>query len=271
MTLIYADRVRETTITTGTGTYNLAGVVVGFQTFVAGIGNANTCFYSVEDGTDWEVGIGTVTDAAPDTLARTTVIASSNAGAAVDWGAGTKKIFGVHPAREIEQLFPLAALADVATDEFIVGTGANIYGLKTPAEVRTILTLGVIAIQSAVEAETDQNTYVPPDLIKHSPGVVKFWCLFNGASAGPITPDIDYNVVDVTDETTGDYTVNIDIDFSGSDWAPFGMTEAGAGEAERGITWNDVGIAAGTLRIQRQHSGGTNEDGVCSVGGLGDQ
>lgn len=93
-----ADRVKETSTTTGTGTYSLAGAVAGFQGFVAGIGNGNTCHYVAENGTDWEVGIGTVTDAAPDTLARTVILASSNAGAAVSWGAGTKNIFCGLPA-----------------------------------------------------------------------------------------------------------------------------------------------------------------------------
>lgn len=87
MALVSADRVKETTSTTGTGTYNLAGAVSGFRTFVAGIGNGNTCHYVAEQGSDWEIGLGTVTDATPDTLARTRVIASSNGGSAVNWGS----------------------------------------------------------------------------------------------------------------------------------------------------------------------------------------
>jgi hypothetical protein len=92
MALVHADNVKETSTTTGTGTYDLDGAVTGFQTFVAGIGTTNTCLYAVSDGTDWETGIGTVTDAATDTLARTTVLASSNSDAAVNWGAGTKTL-----------------------------------------------------------------------------------------------------------------------------------------------------------------------------------
>lgn len=98
MALVYADRVQESTTTTGTGTYDLGGALTGFQTFVAGIGNANTCFYTVTDGINWEVGLGTVTDAGTDTLARTSILASSNAGAAVNWGAGTKSAFCTIPA-----------------------------------------------------------------------------------------------------------------------------------------------------------------------------
>ena len=95
-----ADRVKETTTTTGTGTLNLDGAVSQFQTFVAGIGNGNETYYSIEDptGTDWEVGIGTVTDSAPDTLSRDTVISSSNGGSLVNFGAGSKVVFSTQPA-----------------------------------------------------------------------------------------------------------------------------------------------------------------------------
>src|SRR5262245_44672576 len=104
MALVHKDRVCESSTTTGTGTYNLAGAVTGFQGFVAGIGNGNTCYYCATDGTDWEVGIGTVTDVTPDTLARTTILASSNGGSAVNWGAGTKRIFVTPPASKVPML-----------------------------------------------------------------------------------------------------------------------------------------------------------------------
>ena len=59
MALVVADRVKESTTTTGTGTVNLAGAETGFQTFVAGIGNSNTTYYAIVDGNtgDFEVGI----------------------------------------------------------------------------------------------------------------------------------------------------------------------------------------------------------------------
>lgn len=99
MAFVYADRVQETSTTTGTGTYNLAGVSgTEYQTFVAGIGTTNTCYYCATMDSDYEIGIGTVTDATPDTLARTTILQSSNADAAVNWGAGTKTIFCTIPA-----------------------------------------------------------------------------------------------------------------------------------------------------------------------------
>jgi hypothetical protein len=100
MALVVNDRVKETSTTTGTGTFDLAGAASGFQTFVAGVGDTNTTYYTIfnQGTTEWEVGLGTVTDAATDTLARTTVITSSNSGSAVDFAAGTKDVFCTLPA-----------------------------------------------------------------------------------------------------------------------------------------------------------------------------
>lgn len=96
MALVLDDRVKETSTTTGTGTYTLAGAVAGFQSF-ATIGNGNTTWYLATDGTDWEVGIGTYTTAGT-TLARTTIISSSNADAAVNWAAGTRTLVCTMPS-----------------------------------------------------------------------------------------------------------------------------------------------------------------------------
>jgi hypothetical protein len=95
MALVVKDRVRETSTTTGTGTLTLAGAVSGFQTFSSAIGNTNTTYYTIINGTEWETGLGTV---AAGTLARTTVLESSNAGSAVNFSAGTKDVFGTYPA-----------------------------------------------------------------------------------------------------------------------------------------------------------------------------
>ena len=94
------DRVKETSTTTGTGTFDLAGAETGFESFVSGIGNGNITYYAISnDGTaEFEVGFGTVTDAATDTLSRDTIISSSNSDALVDFSAGTKTVFCTLPA-----------------------------------------------------------------------------------------------------------------------------------------------------------------------------
>jgi hypothetical protein len=93
MSLVLADRVRQTTTSTGTGTITLDGSVEGFQSFSV-IGNANTTYYTIAGGTQWEVGIGTYSSG---TLARTTVISSST-GSKLDLAVGTKDVFVTLPA-----------------------------------------------------------------------------------------------------------------------------------------------------------------------------
>ena len=102
MALIINDRVKETTTSTGTGTINLAGASTGFQTFVGAIGTTNTTYYCItmqSGSTEFEIGIGTVTDASPDTLSRDTVLESSNSDNKVDFSAGTKDVFCTYPAK----------------------------------------------------------------------------------------------------------------------------------------------------------------------------
>jgi hypothetical protein len=97
MPLVVKDRVQETSTTTGTGTFTLAGAVSGFQSFSA-IGNANTTYYAIVGGTQWEVGLGTYTSSGT-TLSRDTVLASST-GSKIDFAAGTKNVFVTYPATE---------------------------------------------------------------------------------------------------------------------------------------------------------------------------
>jgi len=96
MALVLDDRVQETSTTTGTGTLTLAGATPGYQSFSA-IGNGNTTYYNITDGTNWEVGIGTYTSSGT-TLSRDTVLSSSNSGSLVNFSAGSKNVFCTYPA-----------------------------------------------------------------------------------------------------------------------------------------------------------------------------
>jgi hypothetical protein len=98
MALVINDRVRETTAVTGTGSATLLGAVTGYQAFSV-IGNGNTTYYTIADqgGPNWEVGIGTYTTG---TLARTTVLSSSNSGALVNFTTGTKDVFITYPSEK---------------------------------------------------------------------------------------------------------------------------------------------------------------------------
>jgi len=97
MALVLKDRVKETTTTTGTGTLTLAGAASGFQSFSV-IGNGNTTYYTIDGGTEWEVGLGTYTSSGT-TLSRDTVLASSAGGTTkVTLSAVTKNVFVTYPA-----------------------------------------------------------------------------------------------------------------------------------------------------------------------------
>jgi hypothetical protein len=98
MALVVKDRVQETTTTTGTGTITLAGAVTGFQSFSV-IGDANTTYYTIAAGSQWEVGIGTYTSSGT-TLSRDTILESSTGGTAVDFSAGIKNVFVTYPAEK---------------------------------------------------------------------------------------------------------------------------------------------------------------------------
>ena len=127
MALVLADRVKETTTTTGTGTYTLAGAATGFESFSA-VGNGNTTYYCCTNGTDFEIGIGTYT-ASGTTLARTTILQSSNSDAAVNWTSGTRDIFITQPAGK-------AAFLDASNVLETTGGVVSIKNGGTQSEVR---------------------------------------------------------------------------------------------------------------------------------------
>jgi hypothetical protein len=96
MALVLADRVKETTTSTGTGTITLAGAQTGFRSFSV-IGNGNTTYYTIAGTSEWEVGVGTYTSSGT-TLSRDTVLSSSNSGNLVNFSAGAKDVFVTFPA-----------------------------------------------------------------------------------------------------------------------------------------------------------------------------
>jgi hypothetical protein len=141
MALVVADRVKETTTTTGTGTVTLLGAATGYQSFSA-IGNTNSTYYTIagQTGSEWEVGIGTYTSSGT-TLSRDTVLASSNSGSLVNFSAGTKDVFVTYPATK--SLFGVGA-AGVMTNNTQIAQSGSIYNTYNG------LSVGPITINSGV-------------------------------------------------------------------------------------------------------------------------
>jgi hypothetical protein len=142
MALVLADRVRETTTVVGTGTATLLGAVAGYQSFTA-VGNANTTYYVIasQAANEWEVGIGTYT-ASGTTLSRDTVLSSSNAGALVNFTAGTKDIWVDYTAGKAVTTDTLAYPPEIG------GTTPN------AATFTTLTATGQTSLGGAAGAET---------------------------------------------------------------------------------------------------------------------
>jgi hypothetical protein len=152
------DRAAETSTTTGTGTYSLGGAITGWQGIVAACGTGSTVDYFVRDqagGSDFEVGRGVITDLATDTLTRATILASSNAGAAVNWSAGTRDIVVTFTADAFNQLETSTANVTAAGALMDSEVDANIKTLVLPAST-TISTFGASLVDdaAAVNART---------------------------------------------------------------------------------------------------------------------
>ena len=96
---LLADRVLESTTTTGTGTFALGGALTGYRTFNSSFSNGNVVYYTADNGSgQWEVGYGTV---GTGTLSRDVVLKSSNANAKVVFSAGAKRLFCTAPAQQL--------------------------------------------------------------------------------------------------------------------------------------------------------------------------
>ena len=160
MALVLADRVKETTTTTGTGTYTLAGAVTGFESF-GSVGNGNTTYYCCTDGSDFEVGVGTYTSSGT-TLARTTILQSSNSDNAVDWSAGTRDIFCTQPAEKAVFLNGSDNIELADNEKVVLGTGGDleVYHDGSHSYVSDVgqggirLTGSVIKLRNAGDIET---------------------------------------------------------------------------------------------------------------------
>ena len=105
MALEYGDRILDTTETSGTSDYVLLGGTAGYQGFANAISNGATVHYVVDDGSggNWEVGLGTFT--APNLLARTTILKSSNSDNKVSWTNATKSVYNALPAEVMTVLY----------------------------------------------------------------------------------------------------------------------------------------------------------------------
>ena len=147
MALVLADRVRDTTTTTGTGTVTLSGTApTGYQNFSV-VGNGNTTYYTINAGSQWEVGIGTYSSTGP-TLSRDTVLSSSSSGSLVDFAAGTKDVFLTYPSGK-----------SVYQDGSAIKAGSAVLGVPNGGTGATSLTSGYLVKGNGTSAVSASVVY----------------------------------------------------------------------------------------------------------------
>jgi len=223
MALVLADRVLETTTTTGTGTITLAGASGGYQSFAV-IGNGNTTYYTITSGTAWEVGIGTYSTTGP-TLARTTVLSSSAGGTTKISLTGTSIVFATYPAEK--------SVNYDAADKVGIGTTAPAVNLEvssatgsatpTPTEVRistttvasdfsTTLPWGRLSFYSADISDAGPKIQGAIDAIADAAAGGRMSMVFSTSivTTGTLTERMrlsaNGNVTIITNQTTGTWT-----------------------------------------------------------------
>jgi hypothetical protein len=171
-----ADRVKETTATTGTGAISLGGAVTGFRAFSSAFVSGQKVFYTIENGASWEVGEGTVTSGTPWTLSRDTVLDSSTGSSLVSFTTGST-VYCTRPAVATRELLIAARTYYVAT----TGSDSN-NGLSVSTPFLTIqkaidtvcsIDMGTYQVTIQVADGTYTNTSVGNTYIGSLPPIIQ--------------------------------------------------------------------------------------------------
>jgi len=267
MPLVLADRIKETTTTTGTGSVTLLGAVIGFQSFAV-IGDGNTTYYTIAgQGTnEWEVGVGTYT-ASGTTLSRDTVLASSaGAPTKTNFSGGTKDVFVTYPAERAVYSDGTNIVPDTAAvlPPSSGGTGAN-----TLTANNVILGNGTSAVQFVAPGASNNvlvsngTTWVSggvslPNSVTFNNGGVgdASGTTYNGSAARTIS----YNTVGAPSTTganaSGTWSINVTGSAGSAGTANFATSAGSATTAGFTSVFTTTSTAVRTLGVTYTNTSG---------------
>lgn len=225
--IVNEPRVWETSTTTGTGTLNLAGASTaedGLRTFVgAGIGGKKVYYMIAHQGADeWEKGIGTVTDASPDTLSRDKIYESSNSGSAVNFSAGTKDVF----------LFNVpwsCGMNRIDKSASFTAEPGNLYVLNLNSLGQNLVVTFPSSPQLGDKFACEVGTTNTTDTGSSTYTAAPYWCAEPAAST-PILGSSYSAVTGASGHGSGEYGLwqlgeRIDWTYNGSTWVPHFVTK----------------------------------------------
>lgn len=219
MALILADRVLETSTTTGSGNFTLAGAITGFRAFSAVCANNDTAYYYISgvDGSgvptaEWETGLGTW--GTGNLLTRTTVQASSNAGSAVNFSAGTKRVAISLTAGSLKAIVaPARRAVSGTTDTLVVGDANNYVDYTNASAIAVSITTAFDGLSTNLSwpASAGTITLTPTGVTLNGSGSAMVLSQAGGAlsimeagtNAFRVVGSIgDFLSTDITDSTT---------------------------------------------------------------------
>jgi hypothetical protein len=269
MALVVKDRVKVTTATTGTGTLTLGSAVAGFQAFSAVLSNADTTYYAIFESSTgaFEVGLGTYASPA-NTLARTTILESSNAGSAINLTAGNAEVFITYPA---EKAVYLDAAGDVtsAAGQINVSDFNNDAGYTTNTGTVTsvaasagtgisisgspITTSGTLTITNTAPDQTVVLTQGANITITGT--YPNFTIASSDQFTGTVTSvggtgTVNGLSLSGTVTTSGNLTLGGTLSISNADWSGTDLSVANGGTGASSFTANNVLLGNGTSSFQ---------------------
>jgi hypothetical protein len=219
MTFIIADRVKETSTSTGTGDITLAGAMTGFSAFSARCAVGDTLYYAIQavdaGGTptgEWECGLGTYS--AANTLTRTTVTSSSSSDEAVSFEAGTKQVYitmpSVQAAAAVESVITLV----VSDETTALTTGAGKMTVRTP------FAMTLTAVRASVSA-APTGSLLTVDINEAGTSILSTKLTIDDSEKTSTTATAAVVISDP--ELSDDAEVSVDIDTVGSTFAGAGL------------------------------------------------